>query len=572
MLPVMTTLKKIGIALVACLGIGISAQAQEARQIPAEVESEAQDIEARFRSTLKQECPEELCTPVGCKVTSFRTLDEQQNSSLPGIDVGDEPAVTLQHKLSALRCEFTFEPSLSETAVASLRQRLGDKVRLPGLSLLISGRKLSAASPLLQQVQKKGPESPLAPPRTSYQALVDVLPQLLLIIFATGALLILIWAFRRLGKPRPVVAAAENSEPTKTDVSPEENTVPQPSGFELLNKKEHLSEVFEQNPEVAQAALDPLIQKGNVEEICLFLKNFGPKLLASYSQQAQHRELFAAVHQSYSEKSLSEDPGKLMQFFEKLERLLALAQLARPEIPVDVELGFLNDLGPDEFAQLTASFDTEELLALLSFVPSRIRNDYLQKRDPRFAEAFLQYVLKNPRLPEHLLRRLSVQLQEQYAARRSEIRKVQVDQRSQVEQLLNGLSPEHRRQLYTSLRRDDPALFDQLSSEVLLDRALVHVPESVLNDVFLTLGPEESAAFLQQHPDASEILQKLRSPLPQAIRNHFSLPPNKGLDFLEDAGSSQQASRQKINQIMKEKSAKGEINLRKINESALGPI
>ena len=98
--------------------------AENAVQIPPDVEGQARVLEAKFNSVLESECAGNLCTPVGCEVTSFHTLDEKQNSSLPGLDVGDEVAGELQYKLASLRCEFAYEPSLSNEAVNVLRQRV----------------------------------------------------------------------------------------------------------------------------------------------------------------------------------------------------------------------------------------------------------------------------------------------------------------------------------------------------------------------------------------------------------------------------------------------------------------
>ena len=74
------------------------------------------------------------------------------------------------------------------------------------------------------------------------------------------------------------------------------------------------------------------------------------------------------------------------------------------------------------------------------------------------------------------MHRLAGKLREQYVTRFSEIRKVSRNQLNQIEQLLNTLGASQRRDLYASLRQKDPALFERLMSDVLLDRALVHAP------------------------------------------------------------------------------------------------
>lgn len=569
----MVLIKKWPLWLASLTLLGALAQAQEAQQIPPEVEAQAQAVEAKFTSVLNQECTDRLCTPVGCSVTSFRTLDEEQNSSLPGLDVSDENTGPLQYKLSSMRCEFAYEPLLSEQAVATLRKRISDKVRSTGMALAVTGRKLSATNPLLKEAQANTPAAPSSALETLIKDVSRSLPQILLILAITAALLSLIWAARRLGKEKPVseeaVAAPETAPVSDASLTP---AAEGPSAFEVLNKKERLAETLAANPAIAAAALEPIVRKGDVDEICRVLKHFGPEPLAPFAQGAEYRDLFASVHQRYGEEAFEESNTSLMGFLEKLERFVALAQLGRPETPLNAELGFLRDLAPDEFAQLVSGFQSEELMAILSFVPANLRGHFLQSRDPRFVEAYVQNVLQHPRLSEQMLRRLARQLHQQYTARFSEIRRVSRDQLTQIEGLLNTLAPGQRRQLYASIRKDNPALFERLSSEVLLDRALVNAPEAVLNDLFLTITPDEAAAYLQSHPDSKAILGKLKAPLSQSIRSRFDLRQNSDLTFLETSDPLAEQARLKVNDVLKAKSAKGEVNLRRINESVMDSL
>ena len=553
------------------------ATAETANQIPMEIETQARDLESKFNAVLAQECVSKLCTPVGCEVTSFRTLDEKQNASLPGLDMSEEAPGELQYKLSALRCEFAYEPLLSDEAVSTLRKRISDKVRSTGVALTVQGRKLSAANPLLKEAQAPV-ASPASVSNTSVlvSAVAKALPNLVLVLALTAGLLALIWAYRRLGKDKPAVNVEDAPEDVAAAVADENVAAAAvsegPSAFAVMNKKERLKEALAAQPEIAAAALEPLILKGDVDEICRVLKHFGPEPLVTFSKLAEYRDLFLAVHKRYSEEAFEDENKVLMTFFEKLERLVSLAQLGRPQANLQAELGFLRDLAPDEFAALTVGFQPEELFALLAFVPQHLRAHYLQTRDGRFVETYVQHVLQHPRLSEQMLRRLARQLHEQYKVRHAEIKKVSRDQVTQIEQLLNTLGTTARNQLFSSLRKDNPALLERLSSEVLLDRALVHAPETVLNDLFLTITPDEAAAYLQGHPDSKAILTKLKTPLAQAIRSRFDLRLNSELNFLENADPMAEQARLKVNDILKAKSVSGEVNLRRINEAALGAL
>ena len=95
----------------------------------------------------------------------------------------------------------------------------------------------------------------------------------------------------------------------------------------------------------------------------------------------------------------------------------------------------------------------------------------------------------------------------------------------------------------------------------------------MLNDLFLTLTPDEAAAYLHTHPDRLALLGKLKVPLAQSIRNRIEmLQPafGSGLTFIE--GPQSEKARAKVTDILKAKSHKGEINLRGINESVLDSL
>ena len=554
-------------ALFLLSGSFTASAAPSAQQIPSEVESQAQEIEAKFNSVMASECASRFCTPVGCEVTGFKTLDEKQNSSLPGLDESNEVTSDLQYKLSSLRCEYAYEPTLSAEAVTDLNQRLSDKVRSAGIAMNVQGRKLRAPNEALRQAEVKPilPGATVAPENPMLKAFASALPNLLLALAIFGGLFALIWAARRLGKPKPLapvieVAAADEAEVASTE----------PTAFALVNKKERIMENLASNPTLAAEALEPFIARGDVNEICRVLQQFGPAPLSYFARKADNRELFAAVHKRFEETNDEPSGKELWNFYEKLERLIALAQLGRPEGVLKDEFAFLSDLAPDEFSALIAGLPQDELLAVLSFVPNTLRNQFLQSRDSAFISAYTEHLLRYPRLSEQMLKRLAKQMHEQYIARHSEIKQISRDQQSQIEQLLNSLNGNQQGQLFTGLKKQNPVLFNHLISEIPLDRAVSQMSESVLNDVFLTLNPDEAAAYLRTHPDREAILAKLKAPVARGIEARMQAQPKQfglALDFDEDHDT--QAARERVTDILKTKSTRGEVNLRRINESVL---
>jgi flagellar motor switch protein FliG len=176
--------------------------------------------------------------------------------------------------------------------------------------------------------------------------------------------------------------------------------------------------------------------------------------------------------------------------------------------------------------------------------------------------------LKYPRLSEQAMRRLAQTLRTKYSESRSEIKKVSRDQVQQLEQLLNTLSGSRRTQLLSRVRKETPELLNRLTSEVVLDGAIAHAPNSVLNEVFLELDPNEGAAYLQAQPDREAILKKLSASLGQSLLSRIKLGGAQ-LDFVESESIELQRTRNKLNAIMKSKSLRGEVNLRSMNEAVV---
>lgn len=122
------------VAIQPCFGQGI--------QTPSVVASEALIISERFSQVLEEECPINICNSVGCETSRFVTLDETQDSSLPGMSSSEPTAKTVQYKLAGVKCEFAYEPTFDESKLAALRQRLLQRVKQGGVNLTLISRKL----------------------------------------------------------------------------------------------------------------------------------------------------------------------------------------------------------------------------------------------------------------------------------------------------------------------------------------------------------------------------------------------------------------------------------------------
>ncbi len=540
-------------------------------QTPAEVEAQAVEFEARFQTVLKEECSTQNCVPVGCEVVNFRTIDEKQTSSLPGLDMSeDEVSSGLQYKLSSIRCEFAYEPELPDDAVTGLRQRVSAKVKQAGVSFILMGRKLSPANPALKATASETQVGHIPPTATEtptfWKSLAPVLPQATLIVLATLGIISLIWAVRRLGKPKPITVPLEEKSvgagPSPGEIGP--------SAFSIINQREQLKTLLSSDASTAEKTFRPLVTKSNVDDLCRVLQHFGPQPLVAFAQDAEFRDLFASVRKKYEESAPQESNAVVGAFLDRVERLVALSQLGGPETSVHEELGFLRDLAPDEFTTLASGLTSEELMSILSFLPAGLRAGLLQTRGEAFVDAYMQHVLAHPRVSDSLVRGIARRMRETYTADHADIKNISREQLPIVEHLLGTLRGEKRGRLIARLRSEQPMLYEKVMSETLLESAIVAVPEKILNDLFLLLTPDEAAALLDTQSDREAILRKLKAPLATAIRERLQRPGASfglNLEFSETETQEALQARRKLSAAIRERSERGEIDLRRLNEA-----
>ncbi|SMF71099.1 hypothetical protein [Pseudobacteriovorax antillogorgiicola] len=166
-------------------------------KIPAEMLMQVRELDLAFQNLLRQECPQETCVYRGCVYQRHEVVTMQANRSLPGLSTGTRDQVKgnePQYFLSRARCEYAYETSLSKDDVANLDRRLAAKLSKGILKVSMK------AIPL--------PDAPRFAAEDLPSQSQTILEKFIEKHFDTGVLallglvtiLILIWAFRRLGK------------------------------------------------------------------------------------------------------------------------------------------------------------------------------------------------------------------------------------------------------------------------------------------------------------------------------------------------------------------------------------
>ncbi|MCA2961350.1 MAG: hypothetical protein IOD12_13955, partial [Silvanigrellales bacterium] len=245
-------------------------------QLPPTVQAALKSFENQFELTLAQDCPAERCFSRGCTYVSHETVDRARNASLPGLgepEAAPGAAGPAQEYLTAARCEFAYENTLPAKDIATLVKRLEQKLARGYTTLSVEAKPLPALPATLRQTPAPPANSPevnatpgvLATPDGLSQALAmgpaDVNPNwlrelwkallphvswMIAILLGTTALLILIWAFRRLGRQSPeelaeekALLAALDEEGASGESSPKEPASEKPDADKESSDEEH---------------------------------------------------------------------------------------------------------------------------------------------------------------------------------------------------------------------------------------------------------------------------------------------------------------------------------------------
>jgi hypothetical protein len=193
-----------------------SAQSVPNREIPPTVLAELQLVENRFEIALAADCDIEKCFSTGCAYVDHAVADRPRSSSLPGLAVGPGPgSVPTQAYLTRARCSFTHEPSVDPRDAEALARRLQAKVSKGWVAVAVSQKELQPlpAGLRLPPGAEEEPEEeivvepePIVEPEPvswTRELWLSLLPHafwMIGVVLVTFASVLLIWAWRRVGR------------------------------------------------------------------------------------------------------------------------------------------------------------------------------------------------------------------------------------------------------------------------------------------------------------------------------------------------------------------------------------
>ena len=523
-------------------------------QIPDIIRQQVMAIQDRFNTVLDEECPAGACFSVGCQSSRFETLDQTQSSSLPGLET-EGPAGKVQYKLMSVLCEFTHEDSIGTTEIAALRQRLGQKVKSVGLTVQIQARALPP------KYEEKIPEVentiiPLTPQEKVMMAFLPFLPWILIgLVLIVGAL-VLIWAFRRLGKP----VKRDPGQRTRTGDTGTaiEVAEPEPTANMLMSRLAQVRGELEADAALVEQTLKKHLIDENTEELCLFLKYFGPELLKGLKEKAEYHKILAALSEAYDSKEVVDSASITWKFLDRLERSMIAAKVRLDSQPLEDEFKFLMSAEIDEFIGILRDLSEPEAIAAVAYAPRRLRERFFASANPTFTAKFVEQVTKIDKMPDHFVREVARKLRKIYAEKGSDLRTIRVDKIPLLEQALNSLEGKDRIRLLVDIGKDNPNFLQSVAPNVFLDDALPMLADDILTEALLTISPQEAGAYLGGFNWGTGVLKRISPRLQDTIKPYMS---NSG-------GSNQvtvSSARKKIAEFVKEQDHMGKIDLRSLN-------
>ncbi|MBM4282381.1 MAG: hypothetical protein FJ137_17050, partial [Deltaproteobacteria bacterium] len=425
---------------------GARAERPPRAYIPASVQLELRSAESRFESALAQDCAPDKCFSNGCVYVSHTTTDLPRDTTLPGLDGERGPgSVPVQDTLTEVRCGFSHEKTVNTKDVAALARRLEQRLSRGWLRVSVTTTELAPVPRRLsdalyppdepEPAPKKAddeedaalepppppPPPPSTPPPpgtlTSEEALRDLWETLLphfawmaAILLLTLAIVVLIWAGRRLGAPSldekvllaqlahdPPPAPSLSTEP----VGPGSAAEPSAEDDDFLKAQEdlwtgRLSSASADSDTIVANLLQEWLRAGNFPMLARALLVFGDRVataLASDSDLAVKKLEFAAYFRDVDESTL---PSRA-EFFRRLnQHAMASTLLAQDDVKPYRTLR--EDFGSSGVVDLMEQLPARAAALLFALMPRDSQSDVARLLPQPLRLATAEHLLASTRM------------------------------------------------------------------------------------------------------------------------------------------------------------------------------
>jgi hypothetical protein len=441
---------------VAALVAGVAAAAPAARAerpprtyIPAAVQLELRQSEARFESALAQDCAPDRCFANGCVYVSHTSTDLPRDTALPGLDGERGPgSVPTQDYLTEIRCSFSYEKSVNAKDVAALSRRLEQRLARGWLRVVVTASELSPVPRRLADAlnppeeptppkpeepkpedeakeEDKADEAPPPPTTTTpspaalgvdemlrdlWETMLPHLSWITAILLLTLATLALIWGGRRLGAPtldeklllhqlahEPPPAPAPAPDPAaapKTTPADEEDVDFLKAQEELWTSR--LANTSTDSEQIMADLLQEWLRAGNFPMLARALLVFGDRVasaLATDSDLAMKKIEFAGYFRDVDESDL---PSR-SEFFRRLnQHAMASALLAQDDVKPYRTLR--EDFGSSGVVDLMEQLPPRGAALLFALMPRDGQSDVARLMPPALRRSTAEQLLASTRM------------------------------------------------------------------------------------------------------------------------------------------------------------------------------
>ena len=439
---------RVAVATLAFVVVAPAARAERPPRtyIPAAVQLELRQAEARFESALAQDCATDKCFSNGCVYVSHTTTDLPRDTALPGLDAEQGPgSVPVQDTLTEIRCGFSHEKNLGAKDVASLARRLEQRLSRGWLRVVVTATELSPIPRRLSDAlhppdddvtDAKKPEEekpdlappavepPPAPPpppgaltsdealRALWEAMLPHFPWMAAILLLTTSVLVLIWAGRRLGAPsldEKVLLAQLAHEPPPAPPSPApteaatttSKEAPSVEEADFVKEQEELwtsrlANASADSDAIVAHLLQEWLRVGNFPMLARALLVFGDRVasaLATDSDLAMKKLEFAAYFRDVDEATL---PSRT-EFFRRLnQHAMASTLLAQDDVKPYRTLR--EDFGSSGVVDLMEQLPARAAALLFALMPRDSQSDVARLLPQPLRIATAEHLLASTRM------------------------------------------------------------------------------------------------------------------------------------------------------------------------------
>lgn len=363
------------------LAAATNAAAVPSRSIPPSVMLEVRVVEGEFKAALQSDCATDRCFMKGCVYEGHVTLDQPRSASLPGLPYDEGPgSVAPQDLLTRVRCEFTHENTVNSADVSKLARRLEARLSRGWLKVTVAPQELE---PIPKSLARSNPDdeekpaeepteeaAPVAEPepeeltgslvvRQLWDTLLPHSPWVLGLFLFTLAVLMFIWAGRRLGAPNleerlmeaqlsraPADAAASGEEPSEAAGSEDDAFAAEQEQL----WRERLEGLAPDEGDVVARVLREWLKRGEFAMLARALLVFGDRASKAFEgapELALKKVEFASYFRDVDESAL---PSRAT-FFRDLNQQ-AMASMLLSQDDVDLYRALREDFGASGLVEL----------------------------------------------------------------------------------------------------------------------------------------------------------------------------------------------------------------------------